>query len=135
MCMGGGGGGRATITMPDTKAYDRQFDLQRAAIEQQMNNSSQLMQQQLQASLQKKNDLLTQIKEIKTEKATNTQALEEQAMRLSTLIGPPPPQESAKAPAIGSRDRNVKTTKGKKALRIGRSTSGSFGQGAGLNIT
>lgn len=134
MCSGGGGGG-GTIVMPDTRAYDRQFDLQRAAMEQQMNNSSQLMQQQLQASLQKKNDLATQIREIKVEQANSTQALEEQAMRLSALIGPPPPEETAKAPAVGSRDRNVKTTKGKSALRIRRSSSGSFGQGAGLNIT
>ena len=32
MCFGGGGGG--TITVPDYKAYDQQFDLQKAAIEQ-----------------------------------------------------------------------------------------------------
>ena len=45
MCGGGGGGG--TIYQPDYNAYDKQFDLQRSAIESQINNSSMAMQQQL----------------------------------------------------------------------------------------
>ena len=42
MCMGGGGA--ATITQPDYTAYNQQFELQKSAIEQQMNNSTQLKQ-------------------------------------------------------------------------------------------
>ncbi len=134
MCMGGGGG-RATITMPDTGAYEQQFDLQRRAIEQQMNNGTTLMQNELQNSLRAKQDLQTQIKDIKKEQADSAAALDEQAMRLSTLIGPPPPEKSAQAPLVGSRDRKTQTKKGKSSLRIGRTTTNSYGQGAGLNIT
>lgn len=134
MCMGGGGG-RATITMPDTGAYEQQFDLQRRAIEQQMNNGTQLMQNELQNSLRAKQDLQTQIKDIKKSQADSAAALDEQAMRLSTLIGPPPPEKSAQAPLVGSRDRKTQTKKGKSSLRIGRTTTNSYGQGAGLNIT
>jgi len=134
MCMGGGGSG-ATITMPDTGAYEQQFDLQRRAIEQQMNNGMQLMQNELQNSLRAKEDLLTQIKDIKKERADSAEALDEQARRMSVLVGAPPPEKAAEAPAIGTADRKVSTTKGKSQLRISRTTAASFGQGAGLNIT
>ena len=133
MCMGGGGGG-ATITMPDTAAYQRQFDLQRAAVEQQMNGNTAIMQSQLQSALRRKEDFLTQVRDEKRQKAEDTRALSEQAMRLSTLIGTPPPEKSAKAPSIGVDDRRIGTTKGKSQLRISRSTASSYGQGAGLNI-
>ena len=132
MCGGGGGGG--TIYQPDYNAYDKQFDLQRSAIESQMNSSSMAVQQQLQSALQSQNDLRTDISNAKTEKAEDTSALNEEAMRLSTLIGAPPPEKSAQAPLVGSRDRNVQTTKGRKSLRIGR-TANSTSQGTGLNIT
>ena len=136
MCMGGGGGG-GTIVMPDTGAYEQQFDLQRRAIEQQMNNGTQLMQNELQNSLRQKQDLLTQIKDIKKEKADSAAALDEQAMRLSTLIGPPPPEQTAKAPLVGGSRENASASqkKGKSSLRISRTTSSRYGQGAGLNIT
>lgn len=137
MCMGGGGGGGGTIVMPDTSAYEQQFDLQRRAIEQQMNNGTQLMQNELQNSLRQKQDLLTQIKDIKKEQADSAAALDEQAMRLSTLIGPPPPEQTAKAPLVGGSRENASASqkKGKSSLRIGRTTSSRYGQGAGLNIT
>lgn len=138
MCMGGGGGGQQKIVMPKTEAYDRQFELQRAAIEQQMNNSSMLMQQQLQASLRSKEELTRQIAEIKTEKANDAAALDEQAKRMSVLIGAPPPEPTAKAPAVGE-DRNSDAAgvrkRGKSRLRIQRTTAMSSGQGSGLNIT
>lgn len=136
MCSGGGGS-RTTITMPDTGAYEQQFDLQRRAIESQMSNSTQLMQNELQNSLRQKQDLLTQIRDVKKEQAESSAALEEQAMRLSTLIGPPPPEQSAKAPVVGGSRENASASrkKGKSSLRIGRTTSSRYGQGAGLNIT
>lgn len=134
MCMGGGGS-RATITMPDTGAYDRQFQLQKSAIESQMNSSAMVMQQQLQGSLRKKEDLLSQISEAKTKQANSEQAASEQALRMSALIGAPPPEKSAEAPVVGSRDRGLTTKKGKSALRISRPVSDRNGQGSGLNIT
>lgn len=134
MCFGGGGS-RATITMPDTSAYDRQFQLQKSAIESQMNSSMTLMQQQLQGSLRKKEDLLSQIKEAKVESATKQEAVNEQAARMAALIGPPPPEKTAEAPVTGARDRGLSTKKGKSALRISRTVATSNGQGSGLNIT
>ena len=133
MC-GGGGGQRATIYQPNYDAYDREFELQRDAINQQMSNSVMSMQTQLQGSLRDQERIRTQINEAKVEQAENEDDLREEAMRLSTLIGAPPPEKSAQAPEIGSRDRGIKTSKGKKSLRIGR-TANSSSQGTGLNIT
>ena len=36
MCFGGGGGSQATIQKPDYSAFNKQFDLQKSAIDQQM---------------------------------------------------------------------------------------------------
>ena len=133
MC-GGGGGQRATIYQPDYDAYDREFELQRDAINQQMSNSVMSMQTQLQGVLRDQQSVRTKINEAKVEQAENEDDLQEEAMRLSTLIGAPPPEKSAQAPEIGSRDRGIKTKKGRKSLRIGR-TANSSSQGTGLNIT
>lgn len=135
MCFGGGGGNRATITMPDTSAYDRQFQMQKAAIDSQMSNSSMLLQNQLQSTLRDQNSLRQQISEAKVQQADNQKALEEEARRMSVLVGAPPPEPVAQAPKVGVRDRNIKSRKGKSALRIGRKVASSSGQGAGLNIT
>ncbi len=135
MCMGGGSAPRATITMPDTGAYDRQFEMQKAAIDSQMQNSNMLMQQELQASLRNQTSLREQIYEVKQQKAENQASLEEEAKRLSVLVGTPPPEPTAQAPLIGSRDRNVNSRKGKSSLRIGRKVATKSGQGTGLNIT
>ncbi len=132
--MCGGGGQRATIYEPDYNAYNKQFDLQRAAIESQMNNGTTLMQQQLQSALRDQANVRQQISDEKTARAEDKAALNADAMRLSTLIGAPPPEKSAQAPEVGARERGLKTTKGRKALRIGR-TAKSSGQGTGLNIT
>lgn len=133
--MCGGGGSRATITMPDTAAYQQQFNLQRAAVEQQINGGITLQQNELQSALRRKEALLTEAANERRQKADDSRALSEEAMRLSTLIGTPPPEKSAKAPTIGAEDRRISRTKGKAGLRIGRATAGSYGQGAGLNIT
>ena len=139
MMCGGGSPAPATIVMPNTQAYDREFDLQRAAIEQQMQGQAQLLQAQLQQSTRSKQDLLQQIKDYKVDEAQSAERLDEQARRMSVLIGPPPPEESAKAPLVG-RERNASETgstkrKGKSQLRIGRTTATTSGKGAGLNIT
>ena len=130
MCMGGGGA--ATITQPDYTAYNQQFELQKSAIEQQMNNSTQLKQSQMSAAVKQQQDLLTQSNETRRQLAENTNA---QAMRMAQLIGTPPPEKSAEAPVVG-RSRGETTTKGKGALRIERQlAAASSSQGAGLNIT
>lgn len=131
MCSGGGGGG--TITVPDYGAYNNQFDLQKSAIEQTMNNGTQMMQQQLTASLRAKQEMLDQVSQQARIQAENTNA---QALRLSQLIGPPPPEENAEAPRVGTSARGIKTSKGKGALRIARETAGMANKGgSGLNIT
>jgi len=135
MCMGGGGGSPATITMPDTSAYDRQFEMQASLLQSQMNNSTQALQQELQGILRSQNQLRSDISEAKILKADNQKALEEEAQRMSVLVGAPPPEPTAQAPVVGTRDRNVNTRKGKSSLRIGRKVASSAGQGTGLNIT
>ena len=136
MCGGGGGSG-ATITMPDYSAYDNQFDLQKSAIDQSMNSGAQLLQQQLADATTKQQKLLQQrleLKKAEAEDAGKAQSkVDAEAMRLSALIGPPPPEKSATAPVVGS-ERGAKTKKGKDALRIGLETTSRMGQGAGLNI-
>jgi hypothetical protein len=132
--MCGGGGQRATIYQPDYNAYNQQFDLQRSAIESQINNGTLAMQQQLEDALREQNTVRSGIAEEKVAAANDASALNEEAMRLSTLIGAPPPEKTAQAPEVGARERGLKTTKGRKALRIGR-TANSSGQGTGLNIT
>ena len=134
MCMGGGGK-RATIMQPDYSAYNQQFQLQKDAIDQSMNNSSTLMQQQLQSSLQKQNSVRAEIAEARVAKADNQKALQEEARRLSVLMGPPPPEPTAQAPEIGTRDRDINTRKGKSSMRIGRKVAKGSAKGSGLNIT
>jgi hypothetical protein len=129
--MCGGGGSRAKITQPDYNAYNKQFDLQKSAIDQAMNSGSQLMQQQLNQAVIAKQEALSASLEQKKVLAENTNA---QAMRLAALMGPPPPEKSAAAPAVGST-RGIETKKGKSALRIGLDSASRMGQGAGLNIT
>ena len=85
-----GGVSAATITQPDYTAYNQQFELQKSAIEQQMNNSTQLKQSQVSAAVKQQQDLLTQSNETRRQLAENTNA---QAMRMATMIGTPPPRE------------------------------------------
>jgi hypothetical protein len=129
-----GGGSPATITQPDYAAYDRQFEMQQAAINQMTaknEGSIQLMQQQLNRSIAGKQDALSASLEQKKILAENTSA---QAMRLAALMGPPPPEKSASAPVVGGL-RGIETKKGKSALRIGLDSSSRMSQGTGLNIT
>ena len=126
-----GGGQAATIMQPDYRAYDQQFELQRAAIDRRTNSNMERMQARLNRKLQKQQNLLVESNEAKRQLAENTNA---QAMRLAALIGPPPPEKSAEAPSLAS-SRAVQTKTGKAALRIERQSAGTSGQGTGLNIT
>jgi len=128
MCMGGGGGGRATIVEPDYSRYDAMFNQQKAAIDAQMNGPIQGLQSQLDASLRKQQTLLTDNLSLQESLANNTQA---QAQRLATLMGPPPPEKTASAPTTGKGRKAA----GKSLLRIDQSTAQSQAVGTGLNIT
>ena len=128
-----GGGGRSTITMPDYSAYNQQFDLQKSAIDQTMNSGVQTLQQQLNEALTAKQDAMAAGLEFKKKAAEDSKIVDAQAMRLSSLIGPPPPEKSAAAPEVAS-NRGIQTKKGKSALRIGLDSTSRMSQGAGLNI-
>lgn len=130
MCMGGGQ--RATITMPDTGAYDRMADMQMQAMRDQMNGQSSLQQAKLNAALSEQQGVMTQLTEAKTQRANDTAA---NAARLAALIGTPPPEKAATAPTVGSNRSDVTKASGKRGLRIERSTPTTQAAGTGLNIT
>ena len=128
MCSGGGG---ATIYAPKTEAYDRmaqaQFDAMRAVQE----GGAKIKQQELNAAALNQQAVLSQLKDVQTQRANDVSA---QAGRLAALIGAPPPEKSAEAPVVG-RARGPATPKGKGALRIERQLAAAAGKGSGLNIT
>ena len=129
MCMGGGSA--ATITVPDYAAYDQQFDLQKAAIEQAASQSTLTAQADLNSALRAKQDAHTKLLVAKQQQAEDTNAA---AMRLAQVVGPPPKEPHAKPPEIGVNERGLKTKKGKTSLRIGKVATTSA-SGSGLNIT
>ena len=136
MCMGGGSSGPpARIEMPDTRAYDRQFELQKAAMEQQMQGQAQLMQMQLNQSLQSKQELMQQLRDIKVERANNVERLDAKARQMSVLMGAPPPEKSATPPLVGNQRESNPRQRGKSNLRIDRPVASSSSQGTGLNIS
>lgn len=133
MCSGGGGGG-GTITMPDTDAYDRQLDRQLQAMQSQYDGQMQLAQGRLNSALREQAKVLGELEDYRTQRAEEVASVEAEARRMANIVGPPPPEESAKAPVVG-RDRfSGSGLKGKRALRIARSGQ-AYKSGAGLNIT
>jgi hypothetical protein len=140
MCFGGGGGTQATIRQPDYNAYDKQFALQKAAIESAMQSNMQEMQGGLDEALREQTQVLEQLSDQAREKAENAQLIQSQvnarAMRLQSLVGTPPPEKTAQAPLVGGRARGLKSRKGKSSLRIARGTSPVKNKaGSGLNLT
>ena len=130
MCSGGKA---ATITMPDTRAYDRQADMQIAAMQQQQQGEMMLKQMQLSQALEGRKQVLSETRDFKTERANDTAA---NAQRMAMLLVAPPPEKSAKAPVVGSDRESMVRAKGKRALRIDRQASApSQASGTGLNIT
>jgi len=129
MCMGGGSA--ATITVPDYAAYNQEFDLQKAAIEQAASQSTLTAQSNLNAALGEKQEAATKLLIAKQQQAEDTNAA---AMRLAQVVGPPPREPHAKPPEIGVDERGIKGKKGKTSLRIGKVATTS-GTGSGLNIT
>lgn len=132
MCFGGGGSA-ATITMPDTGAYDRMARRQMMAMEATMNNPGMAADQsRLEAAQAAQQQQATQLRDITIQQANDTAA---QAARLSQLMGTPPPEEPAGPPVVGTTRRGLTTTRGKSALRIEQTTASQTAAGAGLNIT
>lgn len=134
MCFGGGGGG--TIYMPDTGAYDRQFEAQLDLMKMQQTGAINAKQAELDSVLRAQTTALAEIKEAKIERANEVASVEAEARRLSNIIGTPPPEPTAKAPVIGrNRNKDSAPPKGKRGLRISLATSPSKdGKGSGLNI-
>lgn len=133
MCFGGGGS-RATITMPDTKAYDRQADLQLDLMRQQQQGVMSLKQLELNQALKGQEQSLAEVRDYQVQRANETQA---NAARMAALIGTPPPDRTAQAPVIGTDREAMAKPRGKQGLRIDRvaqSTPTSQGSGTGLNI-
>ena len=149
MCFGGGKSSAATIVMPKTDSYDRQFEMQKAAMEAQMNNNSMLMQQQLQSALKRKEDLMSRIAQSQTDKANDPAALSQMVdQRVQTIMSTAKnlnPSSNAQMVKMGreqgaSRQSDVdrpgggaKKT-GKDGLRIRRNAPKNSA-GVGLTIT
>jgi hypothetical protein len=129
MCSGGKA---ATITMPDTGAYDRMAQLQMDAMRQQQQGAASLQQAELNSAIRGQQSVLTELRDFNVQRANDTAA---NAARLAALIGTPPPEKSAKAPVVGSNRAGASRPKGKAGLRIDRPTATSQASGTGLNIT
>lgn len=136
MCMGGGGGGGGVITMPDTGAYDRMYDRQLQMMQATQSSELEGLQAQLLDTQRQQELLLTDLRDARTERAESVASVEAEARRMSNIIGPPPPEESAKAPVVGAARDKPKTQRasGKRGLRIGRAVASSSGDAVGLNI-
>ena len=129
MCFGGGSA--ATITVPQTDAYDAQADLQIAAMQQTQNSTAMLKQTELNTALAAQQQALTDSKDFQIEQANDVRA---NALRMANLIGAPPPEKTAQAPIVGrDRDRSQGKPKGKRSLRVRRNTGTSNASGTGLN--
>tara|TARA_R100001594_G_scaffold128531_1_gene166831 strand:+ start:461 stop:850 length:390 start_codon:yes stop_codon:yes gene_type:complete len=129
MCWGGKPG---TIYQPDYNAYNLQFNLQKEAIQSQIDNETRLVQNQLNTARLNKQSALTKVNEQARIRAEN---VDRQARMLAEMAGPPPPEESAKNFIVGAKERGLEGTKGKQSLRIGRKVASKSLAGAGLNIT
>ena len=137
MCMGGGGSQPASvITMPDTGAYDRQFNQQLQMMQMAQSSEMTGYQSKLDSAVMKQQDLLTELRDLREENAESAASVEAEARRMSNIIGTPPPEASAKAPVVaGARDKpKSQRAKGKRGLRIGRATADTAGKAVGYNL-
>jgi hypothetical protein len=131
MCFGGGGS-PATITMPDTGAYDRMAQMQLDLMRQQQDGVLNVKQQELNQAIASQQQVLTDLRDTKIQRANDTAA---NAARLSALIGAPPPEKTASAPVVGSDRAGMVRAQGKKGLRIDQAKATAQAAGTGLNIT
>lgn len=131
MCFGGGGS-PAVISMPDTGAYDRMAQMQMDAMRQTQDMGLKLKQSELNQALASQQQSLAELRDIKTQRANDTAA---NAARMAALIGPPPPEKTAKAPTVGSDRDGMARASGKRSLRIDRVQPASQGTAVGFNLT
>ncbi len=131
MCFGGSPP-PATITMPDTGAYDRLAQMQMDAMRQSQDGAIKVKQGELNQALTAQQESLAQLRDVKTARANDTAA---NAARMAALIGAPPPEKAATAPVLGSDRAEMSRPAGKRGLRIDRATATTAGVGTGLNIT
>ena len=77
MCFGGGQQSpAATIYMPKTSEYDRQFEMQKTLLENQMSNNNALMQQQLSSTLDRQRELMDRLVQSQVQRQNQPQLLE-----------------------------------------------------------
>jgi len=138
MCFGGGGGSSqpSVITMPDTGAYDRQYDRQLEMLKLSASTALTGKQSELDKAVLSQQSMLEELKELREDNAESAASVEAEARRMSNIIGTPPPEVSAKAPVVAEARELPKTQekKGKRGLRISRNTATSSGPAVGLNI-
>jgi hypothetical protein len=115
MCAGGGSMPRATITVPNYRAFDRQLDRQIEVMEGRFQNRAINRQEKLGRAVGKQQKRLDQLLDLSMEQANNTAA---EAQRIAALVGTPPPSPTAKAPVLGANRTGQRRAEGKAALRI-----------------
>jgi hypothetical protein len=128
MCMGAAP--QATITTPDTGAYDRLLDRQIAVMNAGHQQDMLLGQERLNQAVRAQQAALTAANAAAQQRAADTSA---NAARIAALIGTPPPEPTAKAPVLASDRQGRARAQGKQMLRIERGGAAP-GAGAGLNI-
>jgi hypothetical protein len=118
--------------MPNTRAYDRMLNAQLDAMRMAQDGPVKLKQQELTAALDRQQQVLTELRDLKLQRANDTSA---NAERLAALIGTPPPDKAATAPVIGSDRAGMSKPQGKRGMRVDRAVPSSSAAGTGLNIT
>lgn len=112
MCAGAP---RSTITAPDTRAYDRMASMQLEAMRSVQGGAVTAKQRELDRVLSLQQQTAQRAERQAVARANDTAA---NAARLAALIGTPPPEKTAKAPAVGSRRSSAAASVGRRALRI-----------------
>jgi hypothetical protein len=130
--MCGGGARRSTITVPDTKAYDRALNQQIAAMQAAQSGAVTAAQGALRTALDQEQSVLAQLRDLRVARANDTAA---NASRIAALLGPPPPEKGAMAPVVGTDRSTAAGRTGRKQLRVDRTSDGAApAAGAGLNF-
>lgn len=127
MCTGGGGVSKATINTPSDKSIqkvEKAVKFMGRKVNKLMKPGSPLNVAQAAqiASGQQLNQVMTLLNQTATMAANSQDLLQQDAARLSALVGPPPPEESASAPLIGrARSDEPRSGSTRRSLRIERS--------------
>jgi hypothetical protein len=130
--MCGGGSPRSVINMPNTGAYDQMAQAQFDAMKLAQDGTVALKQMQLNQTLTQQQETLSNLRDVRVQRANDTAA---NASRMAALLGPPPPEKAATAPTVGSNRSTMTRPSGKRGMRIDRTTTASSSAGTGLNIT